>query len=303
MDRQIVEISDDLLVDELKKRLNEKNVALFDLKALTKNLELMNTKLEESERLKSFFLSNIKNEINNPLTALITLSGELTEIGIGDLEKYKKVSKMVHSEVLNLDFQIRNILTSAELEAGDAFPQYTRVDVNSVIDNAIKNLRPIIEDNSVTIEIEERADTWMNTDSDMLGVLVSNIIANGIIFNKDYGVLHISVSIHDELLVIKIRDEGIGIDESNQKIIFDRFRQLDRGVTKRFRGHGLGLSVSQAIADLLNGSIEVESTLGEGSTFTVILPVNSGLEVDGSTFDGAELFFSDDDEDDEGEEF
>ncbi|MFQ5901837.1 MAG: sensor histidine kinase [Thermodesulfobacteriota bacterium] len=291
-------ISENEIIEELKRRFLEKDKALYDLKIMTKKLEKVNKSLLESERLKSDFLSNLKNEINNPLTVLIDLSSKLVDLDIDDRDKYKTVANMLHSEALNLDFQIRNILTAAELEEGDASLHITKVDVNSLLDNCLKNFNPVIEEKGIRIIKEENlSPLWLNSDSDKLYMVMFNLVGNGIIFNKEGGSLHISMEISNNEFFFSVRDEGIGIKKSDLTIIFDRFKQLDMGMQKRYRGHGLGLSVAKAAANLLGGNIMVESKPGMGSTFTLKIPLHTDMEVEDISVGGAEYFLE------EGQEF
>lgn len=286
-------ITDEELIGEFKKRLNEKNMALTDLRAVTKNLEMVNKKLQDSERLKTDFLSNIRNEINNPLTVMVALSKELASAKPTDVTKFQGLANMLHKEALSLDFQIRNVLIAAELESGEFTLHVTRVNVSSLVDECVNNLLPIIEEKSVVVERTGPSPAWINTDSDKLQITLSNLIHNAVVFSNDGGVVEVSFRETDKTFICSIRDEGIGMKKEDQGVIFDRFKQLDTGMRKKYMGHGIGLSVAKGSVNFMDGDISVESDPGKGSTFTVTVPLRSEEESEGFSTEGME-FFGDD---------
>ncbi len=291
-----MKMKDEALIDELKKRLEDKNKALTDLRSATKNLEKVNKKLQESEKLKSDFLSNIRNEINNPLTVMVALSAELGSMKSCEEKKFKGLAAMLHKEALVLDFQMRNILTAAELEAGESYFHITKVNVQSLIDECLNGFRPFIDENSLKIKRVGPSPLWANTDSEKLYIIISNLISNAVVFNKEGGLIEISVSKSDDTFSCSVRDEGIGIAKGDQKVIFDSFKQLDMGMRKKYRGHGIGLSVVMAAINLLDGSISVDSAPEKGSTFTLKIPVRSEEETEGVSTEGMEFFTDDEQE-------
>jgi signal transduction histidine kinase len=268
-------------------------MALTDLRAVTKNLEMVNRKLQDSERLKTDFLSNIRNEINNPLTVMVALSEELATAKPTDVTRFQGLASMLHKEALSLDFQIRNVLVAAELESGECSVHVTRVNVHSLIDDCVKNLLPIIEEKGIVVEKKGPSPAWINTDSEKLQTTLSNLLHNAVVFSNDGGVVEISFRESDETFICSIRDEGIGMKKEDHGVIFDRFKQLDTGMRKRYMGHGIGLSVAKGAVNFMDGDISVESEPGKGSIFTVTVPLCSEEESEGFSTEGME-FFGDD---------
>lgn len=286
-------ITDGELIEEFKKRLDEKNMALNDLRAVTKNLEMVNRKLQDSERLKTDFLSNIRNEINNPLTVMVALSEELASAKPTDVTKFQGLASMLHKEALSLDFQIRNVLVAAELESGEFSLHVTRVNINSLLDDCVKNLIPIIEEKGIVVEKKGPSPVWVNTDAEKLQITLSNLLHNAVIFSNDGGIVEVSLRESEETFICSIRDEGIGMKKEDQGVIFDRFKQLDTGMRKKYMGHGIGLSVAKGAMNFMDGDISVESEPGKGSIFTVTVPLRSEEESEGYSTEGME-FFGDD---------
>ncbi len=164
-------LSDEQLVEELKFRLDQSRKSLRDLSIVNRKLVELNHKLEESEALKSNFLSNIRNEINNPLNSIIGLAAQLAAI-----VKRPEVSElvaMIFSEAFQLDFQLRNIFIAAELEAGEAMPSIEHVEVISVIRGVLDNFRTHAAEKQVSVSFSvtgAEADTllYFPTDSQKL---------------------------------------------------------------------------------------------------------------------------------------
>lgn len=269
-------LSDLELIDELRKRLEAKDRAYHDLSAITAKLEELNRKLVESEELKSNFLSNIRNEINNPLTSVLTMS-ELIITGeeLPDPETIKSIIGLIHKDAFVLNFQLRNIFAAAELEAGEAEPAVTNTDVDSVLGDCVSSLARTAAEKEVKVVCdvsEELKGTTFRTDAEKLHRIFLNLLANAIEYSCQGGEVKAGAWRDAERLVLTVRDFGAGIDKKDHATIFERFRQLDRGASKNHAGNGLGLSIVKASVELLGGGISVESALGKGSIFTVTLP-------------------------------
>lgn len=290
-------ISDEELLAELKRRFEENKNALLELKSLNEELILVNKKLEESESLKSHFVSNITNEIINPFTSILGLSKAILSV---EKENWKRVFSMIaliHSEAFSLDFQFRNIFVAAKIEAGDIYPEIFTVDVKNLIESVVESFKYEYKKKHITVNIsicdQIREGMFVfKTDPEKLKLILANLLRNAINFSHENSKIDISICEKDNELVLSVKDYGIGISKENHAIIFDRFNRLDSGINSLNRGHGLGLSVSKAIIDLLKGRIEIESELGKGACFTLIIPEATEAS-EGFASDANEAFFDD----------
>jgi len=294
-------MTDTELIDELKQRLIDKENALQDLQQLTGELKTANRKLEESEAMKSHFISNITNEIINPFASIIGLSRSILSVSKEEWKKVITMVSLIHAEAFNLDFQLRNIFVAAKIEAGEISPEIMRVDVHSLINSMIDTFKFVDKRRCITInyqtEISGNADEpfYFNTDSEWLRLILSNLISNAVKYSFDKGIIEIRSWMEGDVLHISVKDEGTGISEDNQKTIFDRFKRLDSGINSINRGHGLGLSINKALLDFLNGKIEVKSKKDNGATFTIFIP-ESQEESGGMSPDGNEFLFETEEE-------
>ena len=290
-------ITDQELIEELKLRFERSRKAFSDLTTVNLRLREMNRRLEQSEGLKSNFLSNIRNEINNPLNAIIGLSAQVVSL-TADNPEAALLATMVHEESFNLDFQLRNIFMAAELEAGAAHPAPALLDLEPLLAEALDNYRSKAAGKQISLTgsteiLSDEADLQITGDGEKLALIISNLVANAIEFTDTGGTVLVTLAALDDGLQLRVEDSGVGILEEDIPRIFDRFNQLDSGSTRGHHGHGLGLSIVKALVELLSGRIEVVSRPLEGTLITVWLPymqVEPGDELFGV---GGNLFLFD----------
>ena len=283
------------LLGELAQILAEKEEYMAQVEQLNEKLNEVNKKLSESESLKSHFISNISNELVNPFTSVLALSENILDV---EKENWKKVVTMVsliHKEVFNLDFQLKNIFAAAKLEAGETAPEVTLINIDNLVQNIISSFK--YEARRQTVQIKYIAENktinstlFFKSDVEKIHLTLSNLLSNAIKFSYPDGKIVIRASKDENSLTLSVQDFGQGISKANEQIIFDRFRRLDDGINSLNRGHGLGLSIIKANIDLLGGKIHFKSELGKGTTFTVVLK-ESEQETTGISTDVDELFF------------
>lgn len=283
------------LITEIQKLAVSRNDTESEINRLELALVEVNKKLEESEALKSHFISNICNELINPFTSILALTESILNV---DKENWKKVFSMValiHSEVFHLDFQLKNIFAAAKLEAGELAPETSTVDINNLIGNVIESFKYEARHKGLKIEYyaenkNANAKIFFNTDSEKLNLVLSNLLSNAVKFSNSEGKIIIKAVRAFDKLIIEVKDQGIGISKENESIIFDRFKRVDSGINSLNRGHGLGLSVNKAVLDILDGTISFISKLNEGATFIVNIPESREAST-GISSDANELFF------------
>lgn len=293
--------TDEELLNELAHRLKNQDKISEQHKTLRNELIAANKKLEESEALKSHFISNITNEIINPFASILGLSKAILSV---DKENWKKVLSMValiYTEAFTLDFQLKNIFAAAKIEAGEIYPEVGEVDVLNVINSVIatfkieskkKKLIFDINVHETILDAKQNGNFYFKTDPEKYKLILLNLINNAVKYSFEESTITIKVWKEESELFVSVRDRGPGISDEHQKIIFDRFKRVDSGITSTNRGHGLGLSINKALLDLLGGDIEIDSMPGEGAKFTVHFP-----EAQEDSFlmasDDNELFFND----------
>jgi signal transduction histidine kinase len=289
-------LTDEELIIELRNRFRLNKDALEEMQELNRELKVVNKKLEESESLKSHFISNITNEIINPFTSILGLAKHILSVKKEDWKTVISMVALIHSEAFNLDFQLRNIFVAAKIEAGEIYPEILNVDIKTLMSNVIDSFRFEAKKKSLDINFEFNINPaigstfYFKTDPEKIRLILSNLLSNAIKFSFEKQPIEIKTWMEESTLKISVEDCGTGLSEDNQKKIFDRFKRLDSGINSINRGHGLGLSINKAILDLLKGDIEIQSEIGKGSKFIIAIP-EAISDIAGFSTDGNEFLF------------
>jgi signal transduction histidine kinase len=286
--------SDQELLEELKRRslLRQAESAFSDIAA---ELRRVNARLQESEQLQSQFLSNVRNEMNNPLAAILGLSEQMIRLSPEQLEQIGPLAALVHAEAFDLDFQLKNIVAAAEMESGEMRVEVADTDVAGIIESLLALYAHRMEQKQIKLLYQNHlpdppnASHGFRTDPAKLHLVLSNLVANAIEYSHPGGTVSVACRRQDGCLYLSVADEGTGIAAADQTLIFNRFYQLDRGVNRNHRGHGLGLAVAKALLELLGGNILVESPEKKGCAFSCCIPEapaaahNTDMALDGNT--------------------
>lgn len=293
------ELTDRELLEELQRRFDKNREMLEAERELIKQLNEVNQKLVESEKVKTNFLSNIRNEINNPLASILELSKNLS-LGTVPVDMQQKCAEMIQSEAFELDFQLRNIFVSAELEAGEAPLSVISVNVRSLIESVIDSYSRKITRKGIVLHVQHGIDDGVifRSDAEKLHLILSNLLSNAIQFNHDNGSVTIVSDLKDGVLSVSVSDTGIGMEAADLQNIYNRFHQIEAGSTKTYGGHGLGLSVTKALLDIIDGTIEVKSETGKGTLFTIkVKELEGNQNEDVFSSDGNDFLFDSADDD------
>ncbi|MGK7397116.1 MAG: sensor histidine kinase [Candidatus Cyclobacteriaceae bacterium M3_2C_046] len=295
-----MKLSDQELIQELQNRFDQHKRIMKEQDQLMKKLQGVNQKLIESETLKSNFLSNIRNEINNPFVSIIGLAAHISNMCEKSTDdtlslKIRSMSSLIYKEAFDLDFQLRNIFAAADIEAGETYIEAAQVDVSKIFSDVLDNFSHKAVSKEIDIDFKYLSDTnesYFITDPGKLQIIIANLINNALEFSYDKGQVSIQVQIKHDQLKFEVKDKGIGISEDDKGKIFDRFNQLDTGLTRNHKGHGLGLAVTKALLELLNGEIMIESTINKGSNFIVnIRETTPDQNIDDFATGANEIFF------------
>jgi signal transduction histidine kinase/PAS domain-containing protein len=225
---------------------------------------------QEANRTKAEFMATMSHELRTPLTALAGYEELLADRVLGPLSdaQLSAVERMRTSTEL-LTSIIEEILIFSRIEAGEERAQPEDASIAEIVNNAIVVLEPLLSDREITLAADLPPDSGrLVTDPDLARRILVNLGSNAIKFTTR-GSVTISAWREGDAVVLAVRDTGIGIAPHDLTRLFQPFRQLESGFTRRFGGTGLGLYVSRRLAHMLGGEITVESTPGVGSVFTV----------------------------------
>jgi two-component system, NarL family, sensor histidine kinase BarA len=262
------------------------------LQTLNRNLDLKlgqlaesNVALYESNRLKSEFLANVSHELRTPLNSILGFAELLRETlaaagGAAADSKPSRYLQNILTSGRNLLELINDLLDLAKIEAGKMDVRSEPLSLGDLFEALGSVLKPLCEAKGLTIAASAAADVpIIQTDPAKLQQILYNLLSNAIKFSPRGGKVELAATREDEGSVrITVVDQGPGIEAEKQAMIFEKFRQVDAGVTREHGGTGLGLSIAKELTLLLGGTIGVRSVVGQGAAFWVVLPLNIQAE-------------------------
>jgi signal transduction histidine kinase len=243
--------------------------------ALYAELDDRAAELRDMSELKSRFLSYMSHEFRTPLGSIRSIARILLDRMDGPLtEEQEKQVTFIQTSAVELSEMVSDLLDLAKIEAGrvSISPEwFDMVDLFAALRGMFK---PILNNNLVTLIFEEPVDVpRIYSDDKKLSQILRNFISNALKFTPRGEVRVTAVCTNPGWVTFSVRDTGIGIGSEHLGVLFQDFVQIDSPVQRRWRGTGLGLSLSKRLAEILGGAVEVQSEPGKGSTFSVSIPV------------------------------
>lgn len=253
---------------------NNKSIGVFAVARDVSEQKMIQEKLIEANRLKTSFLSNMSHELRTPLNSVIALSGVLSR----KLENKIDEEDFSYLEVIqrngkNLLSLINELLDISRIESGKEEINITEFKLCESVNEVIELIRPQIMEKQLILDATKGdCSILMKTDENKVKHIFQNIIGNAVKFTEK-GEIIISATRVGQFVEISVKDSGIGISSDNFSKIFEEFRQADTGTSRMYGGTGLGLTIAKKYAELLGGSISVQSEVGVGSEFIIRIPI------------------------------
>ncbi|WP_162128445.1 ATP-binding protein [Flavobacterium phycosphaerae] len=278
--RNVLETGDKKSITELKSTTGEFRYIgnLFEENNRHKK-ELVDAKIkaEESDQLKSSFLANLSHEIRTPMNAINGFTDLLMTTNLTDAEKQEYL-QVIDKSGKNLVSIIDDLIEMSKIDSNQITPNYSSLNLEACIHELYETIKITIpKTKKVFLRIKETTtppNRNIITDETKFKQILTNLITNGIKYTET-GVVSFGYQIDEEnqQLIFQIEDTGLGITEENQKYIFDRFKRVDTDLAIREGGLGLGLAITKAYVEILQGSISLNSVLGKGSVFSFTIPL------------------------------
>ena len=253
------------------------------LETLNRQMEARASELVKANQYKSQFLANMSHELRTPLNSLLILSQDLAENRTGNLDADQvEAASIIHSSGSNLLRLINDILDLSKVEAGKMEVAIEPVNIAAAAQRLERNFRRLAQEKKLRLAVlAAEAPQTVYTDPGKLDQILTNLVGNALKFTMQGRVsVTFSAGADGRTLKVEVADSGIGIPEDKKDAIFEAFEQVDSSTRRQFGGTGLGLAITQRLARLLGGTIEVESSVGQGSTFTLEIPVGEPRDED-----------------------
>ena len=228
---------------------------------------------------KSDFVANVSHELKTPLS-LLSLFSEILELGrVKNEEKRMEYYRIIRHESRRLNKTIDNILDFSKIEAGRKTYNFANSDMTEVIENVLSSYRYQIVNSGFDVQTNMQPDLPpVSIDREAMAQAVSNLLDNAIKYSRDKKQLSITTKTLGSSLSVEIADHGIGIPRAEQVRIFEKFYRVGNGLVHDVKGSGLGLSLVKHIIEAHRGTISVESDVGKGSRFTILLPLTTDAQ-------------------------
>jgi len=245
-----------------------------EFKKMADAFNSMLLKLDQVDKQRNDFVANVSHELRTPLSSIKLLSESLLHQNETNILIYKEFLRDIDSEVDRLNQIIEELLALVDLDEEKLKLNYKTTYINFLLEKIINKMKPLAQKKNISLTYKQSEKIQMKIDSDKIQQAVINIIHNAIKYTQDNGSVDVSLYLEENYVVIEIKDNGIGIPKSSLGNIFDRFYRVDKARTRNTGGTGLGLSIAHQIVTLHQGTIELESEVGEGSTFYIKIPYN-----------------------------
>jgi CheY-like chemotaxis protein/HAMP domain-containing protein len=280
-------------LEQKAQQLAEQNVEVerknMEIEQARRALEEKAAELALTSKYKSEFLANMSHELRTPLNSILILGQQLAENTVGNLNpKQVDFARNIHSAGSDLLNLINDILDLSKIESGTVTVEAEEISFTALRDSVDRSFRHIAESKTLPffIELDPELPRSFTSDSKRMQQIVKNLLSNAFKFTSQG---HVTMSVRAvadgwsqenpslsraaSVIALSISDTGIGIAPEKQRLIFEAFQQADAGTSRKYGGTGLGLAISRELASLLGGEIRLTSTPGEGSTFTLYLPL------------------------------
>lgn len=219
------------------------------------------------------FVSNVSHELKTPMTSMKVLADSLLEMKEAPVEMYQEFMQDIAKEIDRENQIITDLLSLVKMDKTGQNLNIQTVNINELLEQILKRLRPIADKKNVEMVMESFRPVSAEIDEMKFTLAVSNLVENAIKYNHDNGWVHVSLNADHKYFYIKVEDSGIGIPEEDQPHIFERFYRVDKSHSREIGGTGLGLAIARNAVIVHRGAIKVYSNEGEGTTFTVRIPL------------------------------
>lgn len=244
-----------------------------EMRALTENYNDTMNKLAVLDSTRQEFVSNVSHELKTPITSMKVLAESLIQNEEADLPMYKEFMSDISEEIERESKIISDLLTLVKMDKKSAEMNIEEIDINALLEIILKRVIPIANSRGIEITYESYREVKADVDEVKLSLALTNIIENAVKYNVDNGWVKVTLNADHKYFYIKVADSGVGIPDDCKEQVFERFYRVDKARSRDTGGTGLGLAITKNVILMHKGNIKLYSESGEGSTFTIKLPI------------------------------
>lgn len=263
-------------ITEVKDGFTDEPIAVPDYIETEHIIDAFNqllTQMKVIDDSRQEFVSNVSHELKTPLTSMKVLADSLMQQEDAPLELYQEFMQDIANEIERENKIINDLLSLVKMDKTAAQMNITAVDINELIESVLRRLRPIARLRDVEVTFESIRPVTAEIDEVKITQVFTNLVENAIKYNKEHGWVKVLLDADHQFFTVEISDSGIGIPEADYDHIFERFYRVDKSHSREIGGTGLGLAITRNAILLHRGSVKVASTEGEGTSFTVKIPL------------------------------
>lgn len=219
------------------------------------------------------FVSNVSHELRTPITSMKVLADSLiTQMDV-PIEVYQEFMTDIAAEIEREDKIINDLLSLVKMDRTSADLNISEVDINALVELIMRRLRPIANRRDIQLVYESLRPVTASVDEVKLTLALSNLVENAIKYNKEHGFVKVTLDADHQFFTVQVADSGVGIPQDELEHIYERFYRVDKSRSREIGGTGLGLSITKSAILMHRGTIKVTSVEGEGTDFTVKIPL------------------------------
>ena len=243
-------------------------------------MDAFNSLLERMKALddsRKEFVANVSHELKTPITSVKVLADSLLAQQDAPAELYREFMKDIAEEIEREDKIINDLLALVKLEKTAAQLNISVININELTEIILKRLRPIARKKNIEVTLISKREVTAEVDEVKMSLILTNLVENAIKYNQEQGKVEVTLDADHQFFTVQVADTGIGIPEDAINHIYERFYRADKSHSKEIGGTGLGLAITRSALVLHRGSVKVDSKVGEGSVFTVKIPLTRVL--------------------------
>lgn len=245
--------------------------------AVERSFTSLFARMRMQEELRQEFISNVSHELKTPMTSMKVLADSLITQGEAAPEVYKEFLADIGQEIDRENAIITDLTNLSNLDRKDVRMNVAETDLTALTETVLKRVRPLADRRDIHLALYSERPVTANVDEVKMVMALTNLVENAVKYNREHGSVEVTVDADHRNAYIRISDTGIGIPEESLDRIYDRFYRVDKSRAREIGGTGLGLSIARSIITLHRGTITAVSEVGEGSEFTVTIPMRNGV--------------------------